>query len=136
MEKGDGEGEGRWRREMERVRGGGVRGCCLLDAERPSYTVENLREGSAQTIVLAASLRQKLPFKICLIHSTYTDTGPTGPSSDPVTPGAWQGSQWSANVYVTGMTMKNLVRKREWNPGAAALGAGALTTRPRRLCVV
>ena len=33
-----------------------------------------------------------------LIQSQYTDTGPTSPSADPITPGAWQGSHWSANV--------------------------------------
>ena len=33
-----------------------------------------------------------------LTQSQYTDTGPTSPSADPVTPGAWQGSHWSANV--------------------------------------
>ena len=39
-----------------------------------------------------------------LTQSQYTDTGPTSPSADPVTPGAWQGSHWSANFEVTGMT--------------------------------
>ena len=39
-----------------------------------------------------------------LIQSQYTDTGPTSPSADPITPGAWQGSHWSANFKVTGMT--------------------------------
>ena len=39
-----------------------------------------------------------------LTQSQYTDTGPTSPSTDPVTPGAWQGSHWSANFEVTGMT--------------------------------
>ena len=39
-----------------------------------------------------------------LTQSQYTDTGPTSPSADPITPGAWQGSHWSANVWVTGMT--------------------------------
>ena len=39
-----------------------------------------------------------------LTHSQYTDTGPTSPSADPITPGAWQGSHWSANFEVTGMT--------------------------------
>ena len=34
-----------------------------------------------------------------LTQSQYTDTGPTSPSVDPITPGAWQGSHWSANVY-------------------------------------
>ena len=32
-----------------------------------------------------------------LSQSQYTDTGPTSPSADPITPGAWQGSHWSAN---------------------------------------
>ena len=32
-----------------------------------------------------------------LTQSQYTDTGPTNPSADPITPGAWQGSHWSAN---------------------------------------
>ena len=33
-----------------------------------------------------------------LTQSQYADTGPTSPSADPITPGAWQGDQWSANV--------------------------------------
>ena len=32
-----------------------------------------------------------------LTQSQYTDTGPTSPSADTITPGAWQGSHWSAN---------------------------------------
>ena len=47
-----------------------------------------------------------------LTQSQYTDTGPTSPRTDPITPGAWQGSHWSANFEVTGMT-----RPRK-NPGA------------------
>ena len=39
-----------------------------------------------------------------LTQSQYTDTGPTSPSTDPITPGAWKGSYWSANFEVTGMT--------------------------------
>ena len=31
-----------------------------------------------------------------LTQSQYTDTEPTSPSADPITPGAWQGSHWSA----------------------------------------
>ena len=33
-----------------------------------------------------------------LTQSQYTDTRPTSPSADPITPGAWQGSHWTANV--------------------------------------
>ena len=45
-----------------------------------------------------------------LTQSQYTDTGLTSPSTDPITPGAWQGSHWSTNFEVTGMTRprKNL----------------------------
>ena len=50
-----------------------------------------------------------------LTQSQYTDTGPTSPSTDPITPGAWQGSHWSANFEVTGMT-----RPRK-NPGASGI---------------
>ena len=32
-----------------------------------------------------------------LTQSQYTDTGPTSPSTEPITSGAWQGSCWSAN---------------------------------------
>ena len=46
----------------------------------------------------------------CLTQSWYTDTGPTSCRTDLITPGAWQGSHWSANFEVTGMTrpQKNL----------------------------
>ena len=38
------------------------------------------------------------------IQSQYIDTGPASPSADSITPGAWQGSHWSADFEVTGMT--------------------------------
>ena len=50
-----------------------------------------------------------------LTQSHYTDTGPTSPSADLLTPGTWQGSPWSANFEVTGMTQS---RK---NPGASRI---------------
>ena len=50
-----------------------------------------------------------------LTQSQYTDTGPTSPSTNPITPGAWQGSHWSANFEVTGMT-----RPRK-NPGSSGI---------------
>ena len=53
---------------------------------------------------------------VYLTQSQYTDTGPTSPSADPITPGAWQGSHWSANFEVTGMTRQ---RKK---PVASGIG--------------
>ena len=35
-----------------------------------------------------------------LTQSRYTDTGPTSPISDPITPGAWQGSHCVVNQAV------------------------------------
>ena len=64
---------------------------------------------------------------VYLTQSQYTDTRPTSPSTDPIMPGAWQGSHWSANFYVTGMT----------RPGKIPLQAGfepqILHTRGGRL---
>ena len=37
------------------------------------------------------------------IQSQYTDSGRTSPSTDPITPGAWQGSHWNANFEITGI---------------------------------
>ena len=39
-----------------------------------------------------------------LTQSQYTDTRPTSHSTDPIMPGTWQGSHWSASFYDTVMT--------------------------------
>ena len=68
-----------------------------------------------------------------LTRSQYTDARPTSPSADPITPGAWQGSHWSANFEVTGMTRPGKSRrKRDSNPRSSAPEADTLTTRPTR----
>ena len=40
----------------------------------------------------------------CLTQSQYTDTGPSSPSADPITPGAWQGRHWNTKFETHGMT--------------------------------
>ena len=55
-----------------------------------------------------------------LTQSQYTDSGLTSTSTDPITTSAWQGSHWSANFEVTGIT-----RPRK-NPGASGLRTLAL----------
>ena len=71
-----------------------------------------------------------------LTQSQYTDTGPTSPSADAITPGAWQGRplecQFLSHWYDS--TPKKSRRKRDSNPGPPALEADALTTRPTRRC--
>ena len=72
-----------------------------------------------------------------LTQSQYTDTEPTTPSADPFMPGAWQGSHWSANFEVNGMTRpgQKSCRTRDSNPRSSIPEADALTTRPaRRSC--
>ena len=57
-----------------------------------------LRDGSAQTILRAAHTEIEVADQtFYLTQSLYTDTWPTSPSADPVTPGVWQDSQWNAN---------------------------------------
>ena len=46
-----------------------------------------------------------------LTQSQYTDTGPTSPSADPITSGAWQGSYWSA-LPLDDNEMMMMMRKR------------------------
>ena len=77
-----------------------VRACvrvCWLVVQRPSNMLVYLRDGSAQTILRAATLRQVTYQTVYLTQSQYTDTGPTSPSADPIMQGAWQGSHWKAN---------------------------------------
>ena len=63
-----------------------------------------------------------------LTQSQYTDTGPTSPSADPITPGAWQGSHWSAQFlsHWYDSTPKKSRCKRDSNPGPSALDTDAL----------
>ena len=74
-------------------------------------------------------------------QSQYTDTGPTSPSTDPIAPGAWQGSHLNHSRVATGgqflshwydSTPKKSRRKRDSNPWSSALEADALATRPTR----
>ena len=70
---------------------------CWLLALRASHMLVYLSDGSAQTSLRAATLRYKIADQTFdLTQSQNADTGPTSPSADPITPGAWQGSSWRA----------------------------------------
>ena len=76
---------------------------CLLKC--PSNMLVYLRERSAPTIDKCCHTEVEVADQTFYLNqSHYTDTRPTSPSADPVTPGAWQGSHWSANFQVTGTT--------------------------------
>ena len=70
-----------------------------------------------------------------LTQSQYTDTGPTSPSADPITPGAWQGSHWSANFlsHWYDSTPKKIPSQAGFEPGIFRPRGGRFTTRPTRL---
>ena len=92
--------------------------CYLLNV--PSNMRVYLRDGSAQTILRAATLRQKLQIRLFyLTQSQYTDTGPTSPSAEPITPGALAGQplecQFVSHWY--GSTPKKSRRQAGFEPG-------------------
>ena len=86
--------------------------CWLLNVPATCYMLVYLWDRSAQFYMLQNW--EAVDQTFYLIQSQYTDTGPTSPSADPITPDAWQGSHWSGNFEVTGMTQprKKSCRKR------------------------
>ena len=93
----------------------------------------HLRDGSPQKQCCHTEIKDS-DQTFYLNQSQYTDTGLITPSADATSPGAWQGSHWSASVEFNGMTGpgKLLTGKAEIQPGSAVLKADALTTRPTR----
>ena len=67
----------------------------------------------------AITLKKKFWVKVAVSPSQYTGTRLTSPSADPITQGSWQGSHWSANVEVTGLTQ----------PGKRSMGKAGITSR-------
>ena len=107
-------------------------GCCLTSQQHASVSQGRICSDKftcCHTEIEAADQT------FYLTQSQYTDTRPTNPSADPIMPGAWQGSYWTANFHVTGMTRPGKSRrKRDSNPRSFALEADVLTTRPTRRC--
>ena len=94
------------------IRGGGQEGGGGKGGGGRGVKPQELKgDGSAQTILRAAILSQKPQIKLSTTPSQFSDTGPTSPRADPITPGAWQGSHWSGNFSISGYnsTRKNPV---------------------------
>ena len=55
-----------------------------------------------------------------LTQSQCTDTRPTNPWADPLTPGVWKGSYWRSNIFKSlhwyDSTWKKFTAKEELNP--------------------
>ena len=111
---------------------------CLLDAWRSSNMPVYLKGRICSDNFTCC--RTEIEFadqNVHLTQSQYTDTGPTSSCTDPITPGAWQGSHWSAISYFTRTTRpRKIAAQRDSNPGSSALEGDALTTRPTRRCTV
>ena len=83
---------------------------CLVATWHPSNVLVYPGDGSAQTRVGTATLRQGADQTCYLIQTQFTYTELTTPSTDPVTPGNWQGRQWSTKGEKT--HMKSTIRSR------------------------
>ena len=66
-----------------------------------------------------------------LIQSQYTDTGPTSRSADPTTPGAWQGSHWSANSLDKQLERKGERKGSKEGMGGFSISGGQRSRRKR-----
>ena len=74
---------------------------CLLSQQHASVSQERICSDSSASCHTEIEVEDQTFY---LTQSQCNDTGSTSPSADPITPGAWQGSHWSANFEVTGMT--------------------------------
>ena len=67
-----------------------------------------------------------------LTQSQYTDIGPTSPIADPITPGAWQGSYWSADLKsLVWLDPEKIPVQAGFEPDIFRSRGGRLTARPK-----
>ena len=73
--------------------------CCLLAGYLTSQQQASVSQGRicSDSFTCCHTEIEVADPTFYLTQSQYTDTEPTSPSADPKTPGAWQGSHWSAN---------------------------------------
>ena len=92
------------------------------------------QDGSAQTTLRPATQIEVADQTFHLTQSQYTDTGPTNPCTDPITPSAWQGIATGVPIFKSLVWLDPEKSRRKWdsNPGSSALEADAFTTRPTR----
>ena len=86
--------------------------CCLTSRQQASVSQGRICSDNFTCCHIETEVADQTFY---LTQSQCTDTGPTSPSADPITPGAWQGSHWSASFEVTVITR---LRK---NPGASGI---------------
>ena len=117
-----------------RLSGEGCR-CCLLVASLTSLQHPCISQGQiCSDNCTCCHTEIEVDQTLYLTQPRYTDTGPASPSPDPITPGTWQGSNWSTNFSVSGMTRPRKVptAKAGIKLGSTAVEMDTLTTRPTR----
>ena len=79
---------------------GGGEGCCLFVGCLTSQQHAGISQGRICTdnFTCCHTEVEVADQTLYLTQSQYMDTGPTSPSADPIAPGTWQGSHWSANL--------------------------------------
>ena len=87
--------QGRWRKQVYAM----FQSVCLLVGCLTSQQQASVSQGRicSDNFTCCHTEIEAADQTFYLTQSQYTDTGPTSPSADPITPGAWQGSHWSAN---------------------------------------
>ena len=73
---------------------------CLMSQRHASVSQKRICSDSCTCCHTEAEAADQTFFHT---QSLYTDTGPSGPGADPIMTGAWQGSCWVPNCYITGM---------------------------------
>ena len=107
--------------------------CCLTSQQHPSVSQGQICTDNFMCCHTEIEVADQTFY---LTQSQYTDTGPTIPSADPIMPGPWQDSHWSANFEVTGMTRPGKILSQAGsNPRSSVPEADALTIRTMRRSV-
>ena len=97
---------------------------CLTSQQHASVSQGRIWEGSCTCCHTEIEVADQT---FHLTQSQYTDIGPTSPSTDPISQGTWQGSQFLSHWYDS--TPKKSRRKRDSNLGSSALEADTFGQR-------
>ena len=120
-------------RERERERGGGgLFVGCLTSQQQASVSQGRICSDNFTCCHTEIEVADQMFY---LTQSQYTDTGPTSPSADPIMPGAWQGSHWSANFNLKSLVWldpEKIPAQAGFKPGTFHSRGGHHTIRPTR----
>ena len=97
-----------------------LRGCCLLVGCLTSQKHASVSQGRIceDNFTCCHTEIEVADQTFHITQSRYIDIGPKSPNTDPMTPGAWQGSHLSVTFEVTGMTrLRKIPEQAGFKPG-------------------